>query len=383
VAPVVPGVFVAMAGAMLVTAVADLEERGVDVVGSLPQGLPALDVPSVPAGDLPELLLGALGIAFVAFADTSVLSRSYASRLGQNVDQNQELIALGAANAATGLFQGFPLSSSSSRTPVAEAAGAKTQLTGLIGAGCLALVLLFATGLFASLPDAALAAVVIAAVIGLIDIAGVRRLYAMRRAELVVFVASFAGVLLAGVLWGIAISIALAVLAFLRRAWQPHDAVLGRVDGLKGYHDLGRYPEARLVPGLLLFRFDAPLFFANANVFRSRLLDRIAEAPFPVRWVVVAAEPITDVDPTAAEVLEELADDLSAAGVELAFAELKDPVRDPLERYGLVDRFGRDRFFPTVGSAVHAYVELTGVEWVDWEDVDISKGRNDREGEAG
>jgi high affinity sulfate transporter 1 len=375
-APVVPGVFVAMAGAMLVTALADLEERGVDVVGSLPEGLPPFAFPSVPAGDLPELFLGALGIAFVAFADTSVLSRSYASRLGQRVDQSQELIALGAANAATGLFQGFPLSSSSSRTPVAEAAGAKTQVTGLVGAGCLALVLLFATGLFSTLPQAALAAVVITAVIGLIDVAGVRRLYRMRRAELVVFLASFAGVLLAGVLWGIAIAIALAVLAFLRRAWWPHEAVLGRADGVKGYHDLTRYPDARQIPGLLLYRFDAPLFFANANVFRQHLLERVAATESPVRWVVVAAEPMTDVDPTAAEVLEDLASDLGEAGIELAFAEMKDPVRDRLEQYGLVERIGRDRFFPTVGSAVHAYVDHTGVDWVDWEDAEeVEPGR--------
>ena len=378
-APVVPGVFVAMAGAMIVTAAANLEEHGVEVVGSLPQGLPSLDFPSVAAGDFPKLLLGAVGIAFVAFADTSVLSRSYASRLGQNVDQSQELIALGAANAATGLFQGFPLSSSSSRTPVAEAAGAKTQLTGLVGAGCLALVLLFATGLFASLPQAALAAVVIAAVISLIDIAGVRRLYKMSPQELVVFTASFAGVLLAGVLWGIGIAVALAILAFLRRAWWPHEAVLGRVDGVKGYHDNTRYPDARLVPGLLLFRFDAPLFFANANVFRQHLLERIAESDPPVRWVVLAAEPMTDVDPSAAEVLEDLNDDLRDAGIKLAFAELKDPVRDRLRRYGLVERFGRDAFFPTIGSAVHAYVDATGVEWVDWEDVDeagVSRSRS-------
>ena len=373
-APVVPGVFVAMAGAMLVTALADLDEHGVAVVGSLPEGLPSLDIPSVPAADLPKLLLGALGIAFVAFADTSVLSRSYASRLGQNVDQSQELIALGAANAATGLFQGFPLSSSSSRTPVAEAAGAKSQLTGLVGAGCLALVLLFATGLFASLPDAALAAVVISAVIGLIDIPGVRRLYAMRPAELIVFTASFAGVLLAGVLWGIGIAVVLAILEFLRRAWWPHEAVLGRVGGLKGYHDRARYPEARMVPGLLLYRFDAPLFFANANVFRMHLLQQIAAADPPVRWVVIAAEPMTDVDPTAAEVLEDVADDLQEADIELAFAEMKDPVRDRLERYGLVERFGRDRFFPTIGSAVHAYVDQTGVDWVDWEDVGMEAG---------
>jgi high affinity sulfate transporter 1 len=372
-APVVPGVFVAMAGAMLVTALADLEERGVEVVGSLPEGLPPLAFPSVAAADLPELFLGALGIAFVAFADTSVLSRSYASRLGQRVDQSQELIALGAANAATGLFQGFPLSSSSSRTPVAEAAGAKTQVTGLVGAGCLALVLLFATGLFSTLPQAALAAVVITAVIGLIDVAGVRRLYRMRRAELVVFLASFAGVLLAGVLWGIAIAIALAVLAFLRRAWWPHEAVLGRADGVKGYHDLTRYPDARQIPGLLLYRFDAPLFFANANVFRQHLLERVAATESPVRWVVVAAEPMTDVDPTAAEVLEDLASDLGEAGIELAFAEMKDPVRDRLEQYGLVERIGHDRFFPTVGSAVHAYVDHTGVDWVDWEDAEEAR----------
>ena len=366
--PVVPGVFVAMAGAMIVTGAADLADHGVDVVGSLPQGLPGFDFPSVQAGDMPELLVGAFGIAFVAFADTSVLSRSYASRLGQHVDQSQELVALGAANAATGLFQGFPLSSSSSRTPVAEAAGAKTQVTGLVGAGCLALVLLFATGLFENLPQSALAAVVIAAVIGLIDIAGAHRLYEMRPAEGAVFAASFVGVLLAGVLWGIGIAIALAVLQFLWRAWSPHDATLGRAHGVKGYHDVTRYPEARTIPGLLLYRFDAPLFFANANVFRARLLERLRTADEPVRWVVVAAEPMTDVDPTAADVLEELARDLDSAGIELAFAELKDPVRDRLERYGLVGRIGLNRFFPTIGSAVHAYVDATGVEWVDWED---------------
>jgi MFS superfamily sulfate permease-like transporter len=208
-------------------------------------------------------------------------------------------------------------------------------------------------------------------VIGLIDIAGVRRLYEMRPAELVVFAASFVGVLLAGVLWGIAIAVALAVLAFLRRAWSPYEAVLGRADGVKGYHDLTRYPEARQIPGLLLYRFDAPLFFANANVFRLRLLERIKAAGMPVRWVVVAAEPMTDVDPTAAEVLEDLDGELQAAGIELAFAEMKDPVRDRLEQYGLVERFGRDRFFPTVGSAVHAYVDATGVEWVDWEEAGV------------
>ena len=368
-APVVPGVFVAMAGAMLVTALADLEERGVEVVGSLPQGLPGLDFPSVPAGDLPELLIGALGIAFVAFADTSVLSRSYASRLGQNVDQSQELIALGAANAATGLFQGFPLSSSSSRTPGRRGGGREDPAHRPRRGGL-------------PRPRPALRHRAVREPAGR-GARGGRHLGRdrpdrHRRREAPLRDAEGRDRRLRRELRGRSPSpessgasaspSCLAILEFLRRAWWPHEAVLGRVDGLKGYHDLTRYPEARLIPGLLLYRFDAPLFFANANVFRQRLLQRIAAAGSAVRWVVVAAEPMTDVDPTAAEILEDLDDELRAAGIELAFAEMKDPVRERLEQYGLGERFGRNRFFPTIGSAVHAYVDVTGVEWVDWED---------------
>jgi MFS superfamily sulfate permease-like transporter len=323
-------------------------------------------VPSVSFEDFKTLLPAAVGIALVAFTDTSVLSRSYAARLRQQVDQNQELAVLGVANIATGLFQGFPLSTSSSRTAVAEDVGARSQFAGLTGAVVLMLLLIFGTGLVHDLPLSSLAAVVIVAVLGLIDIPAARRLRRWRRSEFLLSMLAFAGVAVLGVLWGVGIAIALSLLNFIRRAWRPHDAVLGRVENLKGYHDIERYPDARLIPGLVLYRFDAPLFFANADYFREqvRALAQTGEA----RWIVVAAEPITDIDTTAGETLRALNDELEAEGVELAFAELKDPVRDRLRRYGTYDAIGERRFFPTIGVAVASYLRATGVEWLDWED---------------
>ena len=364
VAPRVPGVFIAVVAATLAVAVLGLDDD-VPVVGAVPAGLPDFDVPSASLDDLTALLPAAVGIAFVAFTDTSILSRSYAARLRQDVDQNQELAVLGVANIATGLFQGFPLSSSSSRTAVAEDVGARSQVVGLTGAAVLALLLLFGTGLVHDLPLSSLAAVVIVAVLGLIDIAAERRLRRWRRSEFLLSMSAFAGVALLGVLWGVGIAIALSLLNFIRRAWRPHDAVLGRVDNLKGYHDTERHPEARLIPGLVLYRFDAPLFFANADAFHARV--RALARPGETRWIVVAAEPITDVDTTAGEMLRALDDQLTADGVELAFAELKDPVRDRLRRYGIDDRIGDHRFFPTVGVAVDTYLRETGVDWLDWQ----------------
>jgi MFS superfamily sulfate permease-like transporter len=311
---------------------------------------------------------GAIGIALVSFADTSVLSRTFAIRGGYRVDPNQELVALGAANVAAGLFQGFSVSSSSSRTPVAESAGAKTQVTGLVGALAIALLLLFFPNLVRHLPDSALAAVVISAAIGLIEVAGVRKLYRLRKTEFVLSIACFLGVAALGVIEGIFIAVGLALLDFIRRAWRPYDAVLGRVEGLKGYHDVTRYPDARRIPGLVLFRWDAPLFFANAEVFADRLRQAIASSPTPVRWVIVAAEPVTDLDTTAADVLQQLDEELAADGIDLRFAEMKDPVKDRLKRYALYERFGADHFYPTVGTGVSAYLDASGVEWTDWED---------------
>jgi high affinity sulfate transporter 1 len=364
-APRVPGVLVAVAGATLLTVVFGLD---VQPIGPVPGGLPPFGLP--PPGDVAwgTLTLSALAIALIAFADTSVLSRSYATKLGERVDQNQELRALGLANLATGLFAGFPISSSSSRTPVAETAGARTQLTGVVAAAALGLFLVFGTSLLADIPQTCLAAVVIGAVLRIVDLPTLRRLLAVNRADFAVAVASLAGVAVFGVLPGVGVAVALSVLAVLERAWHPHDAVLGRIDGRKGYHDLERHPEGRWVPGLVLYRFDAPLFFANVDIFRRGVLDAIAGSPAPVGWLVVAAEPVTDVDTTAADVLVELDGELERQGIELAFAELKGPVKDKLVRYGLFDRIGRTRFYPTVGSAVHAYVQETGVAWRDWEE---------------
>ena len=364
--PKIPGVLIAVVGATIVVGLFDLAATaGVSVVGPLPQGLPSFQIPHVSAGDLGPLAAGALAITLVAFADTSVLSRTFALRGGYEVDQNQELIALGAANAAAGLFQGFSISSSSSRTPVAESAGAKTQLTGVVGALCIAALLVFAPTLLQNLPNAALGAVVIASCLSLVDIQGVARLYRMRRGEFALSIVCFLGVALVGVIQGIFIAVALALLGFIWRAWRPYDAVLGRVDDLKGYHDVTRYPEARRIPGLVLFRWDAPLFFANAEIFRDHVEQAIANAPTRTRWLVVAAEPVTDIDVTAAEALSALDEDLEKEGIELCFAEMKDPVKDRLKSYGLFTKLGTHLFFPTLGQAVDGYLEAHPVEWSD------------------
>jgi MFS superfamily sulfate permease-like transporter len=361
-------VIVAVGLGIAAVVVFDLTARGVQVIGVLPRGLPSPALPDVGLEDMPLLFSGALGIALVTVADTTVLSQSLAARRGEVVDPNQELVALGAANLAAGAFQGFPVSSSASRTPVAIAAGARTQLTPLVGAATIALLLVVAPGALRNLPQPILAAVVITAAMGLVDPVAVRHLYQVRRSEFVLWLAAFVGVALLGVLVGIMAAIVLSLGDFIRRAWRPHDAVLGREDELKGYHDLDRHPDGRQVPGLLLYRFDAPLFFANAGVFRRRVRGLLAAARPAARWVVVAAEPITDVDTTAAAVLGELLAELRQQGVTLAFAELKGPVKDRLRRYGLYDQIGPDRFYPTVGTAVDGYLEATGVEWVDWEE---------------
>jgi MFS superfamily sulfate permease-like transporter len=317
---------------------------------------------------LQAILTGGIAVALVSFADTSVLSRTYAARLRTPVDPNQEMVGLGIANLAAGLFQGFPISSSSSRTPVAEAAGAKTQLTGVVGAVAVALLLLFAPTLLQDLPQAALAAVVIAAAIGLVEVSDLRRIYRIQRWEFWLSIACFAGVAVFGAIPGIVLAIVIAVIEFLWDGWRPHSAVLGRVERVKGYHDITRYPEASLIPGLVLFRWDAPLFFANAELFHKRVLDAVASSPTAVRWVVVAAEPVTSVDVTAADIVAELDDDLRVAGIELCFAEMKDPVKDKLKRFGLFTRLGEQTFFATVGEAVSAYLATHTVDWIDWEE---------------
>jgi high affinity sulfate transporter 1 len=367
--PRVPGILIAVVAATSVVAAFDLARRaGISVLGPLPRGLPSPRFPLVHVDDLVPILTGGLAVALVSFADTSVLSRTYAARLRTPVDPNQEMVGLGVANLAAALFQGFPISSSSSRTPVAEAAGARTQLTGVVGALSIALLLVLAPALLQYLPHTALAAVVIASAIGLVEMSDLRRIYRIQRWEFWLSMACFAGVAVLGAIPGIALAIVIAVIEFLWDGWRPHSAVLGRVERVKGYHDIARYPEARLIPGLVLFRWDAPLFFANAELFHERVLDAVAHSPTPVRWLVVAAEPVTSIDVTAADAVCELDDTLHAAGIELCFAEMKDPVKDKLKRFGLFTRFGEQTFFATLGEAVSAYLATHPVEWVDWED---------------
>ena len=360
----IPGLLIAVVGATIVVGVLNLDTTaGVSVLGPLPQGLPTFALPLISPEHIREVVIGGFAAAMVAFADTSVLSRTYAARTHAPVDPNQEMIGLGAANLAGGLFQGFPISSSSSRTPVAESAGAKTQLTGVVGAVAVALLLVLAPNLLQYLPSSALAAVVIASAIGLFELADLRRLFRIQQWEFWLSIVCFVGVATFGVIQGIGIAIVIAVIEFLWDGWRPHYAVLGRVNGMKGYHDLKRYPDARRVPGLVLFRWDAPLFFANAELFRERVREAVAQSPTPVKRLIIAAEPVTSIDVTSADVLGELHRELTESGIEVRFAEMKDPVKDKLKRFELFDAIGAASFYPTVGSSVDSYVEEHHVDW--------------------
>ena len=359
--PKVPGVLIAVVVAIGAASAFNLADHGVSLVGTLPKGFPPLTVPS-PVSDLPLLVAGALGIALVALTDTISTASSFAARTGQEIDGNGEMIGIGAANVAAGFFQGFPVSTSGSRTAVAEQAGAKTQLTGVVGAALIVLMLVLVPGLLKNLPNPTLAAVVIAASLSLADLPGTLRLWRQRRVEFLLSITAFLGVALLGVLQGIAVAVALSILNVFRRAWRPYQTTLGRVPGMPGQHDRELHPEAEQLPGLVIFRFDAPLFFANARTFRDQIRRLAAADPRP-HWIVIAAEPITDVDTTAADMLADLDEELNDAGTFLVFAELKDPVRAKLERYQLIGPLDPGHFFPTTDAAVDAFRRKTGADW--------------------
>ena len=360
--PKVPGVLIAVVLSIIAASVFDLAEHGVSLVGPLPQGFPPFTIPHVGLSNIGALVAGAIGIAVVSLADTISTASAFAARSGQEIDGSREMVGIGAANLAAGLFQGFPVSTSGSRTAVAERAGAKTQVTGLVGAAAITLILLLAPGLLRNLPQPMLAAVVITASISLADIPGTVRLYHQRRVEFSLSLAAFLGVVLFGVLAGIAIAIALSIGNVFRRSWWPYQTVLGRVAGIPGFHDLRSYPTAEQLPGCVLFRFDAPLFFANARTFRDQIRALTRSDP-PPRWIVIAAEPITDVDTTASDMLHDLDVALNEKGVSLVFAEMKDPVRRKIDRYELMRTVDPAHFFPTLDAAVEAFRAETGAEW--------------------
>jgi len=360
--PKFPAVLIMVVLEIAATTAFGLGKHGVSLVGVLPKGFPPLTLPDIRLADIGPLAAGALGIAVVSLADTISTASAFAARTGQEIHGNGEMIGIGAANLAAGLFQGFPVSTSGSRTAVAERSGAQTQLAGVTGAAVIIIMILLVPGLFRNLPQPALAAVVITASLSLADIPGTVRLWRQRKAEFLLSVAAFAGVALLGVLPGIAVAVALSILNVFRRAWWPYDTQLGRVPGLEGYHDVQVHPGAELLPGLVIYRFDAPLFFANATTFRDEV-RRLAQADPRPAWILVAAEPLTDVDTTASDMLEELDEALNARGTSLVFAELKDPVRSKIERYGLTRTIDPRHFFPTIESAVAAFRGETGAEW--------------------
>ncbi len=365
--PKVPALLIAVLLSISAVLLFNLGDHGVDLIGVLPQGFPPLTVPSVQLSDVGPLLAGAFGIALVSLADTISTASSFAARSGQEVRGTQEMVGIGTANLLAGFFQGFPVSTSASRTAVAERSGARTQLTGLVGALLITTMIMLLPGLFRNLPQPVLAAIVITASLSLADIGGTVRLWRQRRTEFLLSIVAFLSVAILGVLPGIAVAVGLSILNVFRRAWWPYETTLGRVDGMPGYHDTRSYPDARHLPGLVIFRFDAPLFFANATTFRELVLRLANDDPRP-RWIVVAAEAMTDIDTTAADMLESLDATLERQGVCLVLAELKDPVRRKLERYGVTWCIEGARFFPTLGAAVTAFQEEFRAEWVRRDD---------------
>lgn len=350
-----PVALLGMLGATAVVALLDLREQGVSVIGEIPAGLPVPGLPSVTIDGVLGMLPAALGVAFVAYTDNILTGRAFADRRGERVDAKRELLALGAANLGSGLMHGFPVSSSGSRTAIGDAVGGRTQLTAVVTVAATVTAVLTLRPLLSLFPSAALGAVVVYAAVRLVDLAELRRLARFRRSELLIALATTGAVLAVGVLQGVVVAVVVATVDLLRRVARPHDAIEGFVPDVSGMHDIDDYPQATLVPGLLVYRYDSPLFFANAEDFRTRARAAVLDAPFPVRWLVLNTEAIVEVDVTAVDTLESLRRELAGRGVVLALARLKQDLRDALEPTGLLDRIGQDRLFLTLSDAVEGY----------------------------
>jgi sulfate permease, SulP family len=360
VSPLVPAALVVVIGSTALVAAFDLEEHGIAAVGQVDGGLPTLALPDLGLGDITDLLLPAVGLALVSLADTVATGRTFAQKNGYELDSNRELVGLGAAGVAAGFSQAFPVSSSGSRTAANDAAGGRSQGVALVAVLAVALILLFATGLLETLPAAALGAVVIAAALGLFDLAGFRGLRRVRTTEVALALVALLGVLVFGVLGGVAVAVGLSIGLYLYRAVRPHDAVLGEVESVDGYHDVDRFPTSQTRPGLLVYRFDAPIFFPNAEYFKARVLELVTTADPPPRWLLLNAEAVVYMDSTAVDALARLHAELSDRGIVLAVARMKGPLRDLWQRTGLTAAIGEHHLFPTVRAGVRAYDERVG-----------------------
>lgn len=356
--PTAPAPLLAMLLAVSVVGLGQLDQRGVAVIGEIPAGLPHFALPaSVPGEPLKYLLSTAVGIALVGYSDNVLTARSFAARGGYRVDAQQELLALGAVNLANGLWQGFPVSSSGSRTALGETLGSRSQLFSLVAFALLLLVLLVLRPVLALFPRAALAAVVIYAALRLIDIEEFQRMRRFKRSEFRLALITLAGVLLTDILTGVGLAVALSAIDLFARLMRPNDAVMGEVPNLAGLHDVSDWPGATTIPGLVIYRYEAPLCFANAENFRSRALQAIEAESSPVQWFVLNAEAILEIDITAADVLAELQKNLQEQGICFAMARVKQDLYKQLSRAGLVEQIGADRFFATLPTAVRAYRE--------------------------
>ena len=353
--PTWPVPMIGMLAATAVVAAFSLDALGVRLVGSSVSGLPVPGLPALSAHDVASLLLPAVGVAIVGYSDNVLTGRAFATRHGQTVQGTAEIVALGAANLAAGMLRGFPVSSSGSRTAIGDAQGSRTQLHSLVALVLVVVVLVAGGALLSRFPRAALGAVVIYAALRLVDIAGFRRIARFRRSEAAIAVVTMVAVLTVGVLYGVLVAVGLSVLDLLRRVARPHDGVLGYVPGIAGMHDMDDYPDARPVPGLLVYRYDAPLCFANAENFRSRALAALETQPEPPRWFLLNAEANVEIDSTAAEALEALHDELQRRGIVLALARVKQDLRADLRAAGLLDLIGEERIFPTLPTAVEAF----------------------------
>jgi high affinity sulfate transporter 1 len=347
-----PAVLVAIVAATVISAALELHTHGVPTVGSLPRGLPKPALPWTKFSDIGPLMIAAVGITLVSLADTIATSSSFSARRGEEVDPNQEMIGIGAANLASGFLQGFAVSTSGSRTAVVEQAGAKSQLSSVVGAVIVAALLLFFNSLLADLPQSALAAVLIGAALLLLDLRVLAKYWRVRKSALVLSVIASLGVIVLGVLQGIVIAIALAIVLYFRRGWQPNGAVLGRVDALSGWHNVKRYPDAVQIPGIAVYRWESSLFFANCSSFRKEI--RAIARSGDVSWVIIQCQAVTDIDVSAAQMLEQLDQELNAAGIHMAFVELRTRLQHLVQRYGLFETLDRDRFYPTLETALSA-----------------------------
>ncbi|MEV6271533.1 sulfate permease [Kribbella sp. NPDC051936] len=353
--PRLPGPLIVVALAALVTWMAGLGDKGVALVGSVPSGLPVPQVPSIDPQDVAMLALPAVGVALVGYTDTVLTARAFASRGGGNIDPGRELLVLGLANVSAGLLRGFPVSSSGSRTALAEASSAKSQVYSLVAALTIVATLLFAGPLLETFPIPALGALVVYAALRLIDVPEFRRIASFRRSELLLAVATTIGVVALGVLYGVLVAVGLSVIDLLRRVARPHDGILGYVPGIAGMHDIDDYPDARPVPGLVVYRYDSPLFFANAEDFHRRALAAADDSPTPVRWLLLNTEANVEIDITAIDALDALREELAARGIVLALARVKQDLRDDLDAAGFLERLGPGRVFYTLPTAVEAF----------------------------